>query len=130
MGLRRGSQIGTLRGCDMEPIPISQQTLLQLQTDKLFIAKIKTLSKKIVPILKKNGVLSASLFGSIVRNQDSPQSDIDILVQYKDGTTLLDVAGLQLELENMLGRKVDLVSEKYLHQRIQNNVHNQRIQIL
>jgi predicted nucleotidyltransferase len=114
----------------MEPIPISQQTLLQLQTDKLFIAKIKTLSKKIVPILKKNGVLSASLFGSIVRNQDSPQSDIDILVQYKDGTTLLDVAGLQLELENMLGRKVDLVSEKYLHQRIQNNVHNQRIQIL
>ena len=114
----------------MEQLPTSRQTFLQPQTGKSFLDKIENLSEKIVPILKKNGVLSASLFGSIVRNQDSPQSDIDILVQYKDGTTLLYVAGLQLELENMLGRKVDLVSEKYLHQRIQNNVHNQRIQIL
>ena len=81
-------------------------------------------------ILKNNGVSTAALFGSIVRGQEKETSDIDILVNYDEGVTLLDVAGLQFELERILGRKVDLVSEKFLHRRIRDRVNQEQIKIL
>lgn len=94
------------------------------------LSSIEKISGRIVPILKKNGVSKAALFGSIVRGQENEDSDIDILVDYIEGVTLLDVAGLQFELEQILGRKVDLVSEKFLHRRIRDRVNNEQIKIL
>lgn len=91
---------------------------------------IEDLTNQICPILKKNGVLSASLFGSVVKSQATPDSDIDLLVEYREGTTLLDTVGLQYELEKALGRKVDLVSKKFLHHRISDNVLKEQIRIL
>lgn len=91
---------------------------------------IEKMARKITPILIKNGVSKASLFGSIVRGQEDDSSDIDILVNYNEEVTLLDVAGLQFELEQILGRKVDLVSEKFLHQRIRDRVNKEQIKIL
>jgi predicted nucleotidyltransferase len=93
-------------------------------------AKIKKMVRKINPILKKNGVSTAALFGSVVRGQDDDTSDIDILVNYNADVTLLDVAGLQFELEQILGCKVDLVSEKFLHRRIRDRVNKEQIKIL
>jgi uncharacterized protein len=94
------------------------------------LKKIENLANRITPVLKRNGVSAAALFGSFARGQDNPSSDIDILVTYREGITLLDVAGLQFELEKILGRKVDLVSEKYLHSRIRDSVKNEQIRIL
>ena len=91
---------------------------------------IAKLARQITPILKKNGVSKAALFGSIVRGQEDNDSDVDILVNYNTDVTLLDVAGLQIELEQILGRKVDLVSEKFLHKRIRDSVNKEQIQIL
>jgi len=97
---------------------------------KQLSGKIEKMARQISPILKKNGVSKAALFGSIVRGQDDDSSDVDILVNYNEGVTLLDVAGLQFELEQILRRKVDLVSEKFLHQRIRDRVNRERIKIL
>lgn len=91
---------------------------------------IEKMARQIIPILKKNGVSKAALFGSIVRGQEEDSSDIDILVNYNTDVTLLDVAGLQIELEQILGRKVDLVSEKFLHRRIRDKVNNEQVKIL
>lgn len=85
--------------------------------------KLPANDQQIEAILKRHGVLSASVFGSFARGTDvKPDSDIDLLVDYKQGTTLLDVAQLQNELEQALGRKVDLISQRHLSKRLAERV--------
>ena len=57
-------------------------------------------------------------FGSVARGEAKPPGDIDLLVEFKRGTTLLDHAALAEELEELLGVKVNLVSERGLRERI------------
>ena len=69
---------------------------------------IEEIKDKILPILKKYGVKRAGIFGSVARGESTEGSDIDILVEIEGRMSLLDFAGLKLELEEILGRKVDL----------------------
>ena len=69
---------------------------------------IEEIKRKILPILKKYGVTRAGIFGSVVRGEARKDSDIDILVKIESRMSLLDFAGLKLELEEALGRKCDL----------------------
>jgi hypothetical protein len=73
---------------------------------KLHIEQIK---RKILPILRRYGVKRVGLFGSCVRGEMTPDSDIDILVDIEKDISLLDFVGIKLELEEALNRKVDLV---------------------
>jgi len=59
---------------------------------------------------RRNHVRKLSLFGSVLTPRFRPESDIDVLVEFEPGskTTLFDVAGMELELTEKLGRKVDL----------------------
>jgi len=70
---------------------------------------LHAISRKIVPILKRYGAKKAGLFGSCVRGDSSDKSDIDILVDIDKDISLLDFVGLKLEIEESLGRKIDLV---------------------
>lgn len=54
------------------------------------------------------------LFGSVARDEDSPSSDVDLLVTFEPGTTFFDVAAMGEELESLLGTKVDIVSRRAL----------------
>jgi len=94
------------------------------------IDTIKKVSQLSIPILKRSGVTSAALFGSFVRSEDSIESDVDFLVECQDGVSLFDVAALKRDLEKILGRKVDLVSLKYLNKRIRQKVIQEQIRIL
>jgi predicted nucleotidyltransferase len=69
---------------------------------------VEEIKNKIRPTLKKYKVKKAGIFGSVVRGEAKPDSDIDILVEIEDRISLLDFVGLKLELEEVLGRKVDL----------------------
>ena len=71
---------------------------------------IKSIKKQIVPILKRQEVIRAALFGSASRGEMKKRSDIDILVKLKMGKSLFDFVRLKIELEKKLGKKVDLVS--------------------
>ncbi len=74
---------------------------------------IEEIKRKILPILKRFGVKKAALFGSVVRGEARSDSDIDILVEIeRDDISLLDFVGLKLDLEEALGKKVDLVEYK------------------
>ncbi|MBI5306010.1 nucleotidyltransferase family protein [Candidatus Wolfebacteria bacterium] len=73
------------------------------------------IKNKIVPILKRQGVLRAALFGSAARGEMKKKSDIDILVKLPKKMSLLDVVGLKLDLEEKLGKKVDLVEYAAIH---------------
>jgi len=55
------------------------------------------------------------IFGSTARGNDTENSDIDILYQLKDAVGLLNIVRIKNNLEEKLNKKVDLVSEKYLH---------------
>ncbi|EME71203.1 nucleotidyltransferase [Paramagnetospirillum caucaseum] len=58
------------------------------------------------------------VFGSYVRGEQREDSDLDVLVEFDDGTTLLDYAGLQMELSDALGLPVELANKKTLKPRI------------
>lgn len=66
----------------------------------------------IVEFCKKWGITEFALFGSVLRDDFRPESDIDVLVKFAEDShaTLLDMATMEEELERLLGRKVDLVS--------------------
>ncbi|EKD33534.1 MAG: Nucleotidyltransferase [uncultured bacterium] len=75
----------------------------------------ESIKKKIVPILKRRGVLKAAIFGSVARGEMKKNSDIDILIKYGDDKSLLDLVRLELELEKLLGKKVDLLTYNSIH---------------
>jgi predicted nucleotidyltransferase len=76
----------------------------------------------ILAIANQYHAVNIRVFGSVVRGEEREDSDIDLLVDFLPGSTLLDQVGLIEELSTILGRKVDIVSErslnKYLRQRI------------
>lgn len=63
----------------------------------------------VVPILRRYGVTKAALFGSVARGDDGDKSDVDILVKIGKTMNLMDFVGMKNELEEKLGKKVDLV---------------------
>lgn len=81
---------------------------------------IAMIKKKIVPILKQQGVLKAAVFGSAARGEMKKSSDIDILVKLAKNKTLLDFVGLKLDLEDELGMDVDVVSYGGIHPLLKN----------
>jgi predicted nucleotidyltransferase len=76
------------------------------------LAEIK---RKIVPLLKKEGVTRAGIFGSYARGEQKRSSDIDILIEVRKGTGLFKFIGIKQELEKKLGKKVDLLTYKSIH---------------
>ncbi len=93
--------------------------------------KIKEISQKIVPLLKRNGVVKAGIFGSYARGEANKRSDVDILIKVKrKGFSLLDLIGLEQELQKKLRRKVDLLTYKGLNPIIKDNILREEIKIL
>ena len=70
---------------------------------------IQEIKQKITPILQRYGIKKAAIFGSLAKGEAKTSSDVDILVEIKSDASLLDFVGIKLELEEALGRKVDLV---------------------
>lgn len=68
--------------------------------------------KKIVSILRSHGAKKIGVFGSYARGDMNPESDIDILVEFSVRKSLLDIVGIEQELSEALGIKVDLLTEK------------------
>ena len=80
--------------------------------------------------MKRFGVKRASLFGSLARGEDREDSDIDILVEFEAGKSLLDLAGLKIELEELLGRRVDLLTFNSLHPLLKDKILKEQKPIL
>jgi predicted nucleotidyltransferase len=91
---------------------------------------LKEIEKTIIPILKRNGVVRAGIFGSFVRGEARKKSDIDILIKFKGRKSLLDLVGLKLELEEKLGRKVDIVEYSAIHPLIRDKVLKEQVRVL
>lgn len=67
------------------------------------------------------GVRSMALFGSVARNEATPESDVDILVEFEQPIGLFEFVRLQMELEAILGVSVDLIERDALRQEFRDN---------
>ena len=81
--------------------------------------KIEELLKEkrnaVMALAAKHGATNPRVFGSVARGESGPESDIDLLVKMEEGRSLLDLAALVLDLRDLLGVKVDVVSEDGLY---------------
>ena len=78
--------------------------------------------EEILHISRQYGAQNVRLFGSVLRGEDRPDSDIDLLVDLEPSRTLLDRIALKQDLEDLLGRRVDVLTEKALHAHIRAHV--------
>jgi len=77
---------------------------------------------KIRAIAEHYGARNIRVFGSVARGDDRPDSDLDILIDLEEGRSLLDLIAIQQDLEDLLGRKVDVVTEPELSPYFRDNV--------
>ena len=89
-----------------------------MDTEKI----LKSRREEIISIAARHGARNVRVFGSVARGEDDDKSDIDLLVEFESGRSLLDHAGLWLELQDLLGCKVDVVSERGIKPRIRERV--------
>ena len=76
----------------------------------------------ILRICAKHGAHNVRVFGSVARGEADEQSDIDLIVEFEPERSLLDHAALWLELQDLLGCKLDVVSDRGIKPRIRERV--------
>ncbi len=77
---------------------------------------------EILQIANQHGATNVRVFGSVARGEAGPDSDIDLLVEFDADRDLFDHVALIQELEVLLGRKVDVVTENSLHWYIRDRI--------
>jgi len=88
---------------------------------------IREKREAIVRIAARHGATQVRLIGSVARGDARPDSDVDLLVTWSEETSLLDQAALMLELESLLGRKVDIASDGWVKPSIRESVYRDAI---
>lgn len=68
--------------------------------------------KKIASVLKEQGARKIAVFGSYIKGEEKPESDIDVIVEFSEKKSLLELVRMERELSEILGIKVDLLTEK------------------
>jgi predicted nucleotidyltransferase len=81
----------------------------------------------IVHVAARHGATQVRLIGSFARGEARPDSDVDLLVSWAEGTSLFDQAALTVELEKLLGRKVDIASDGWVRPKIRESVYRDAV---
>ena len=83
---------------------------------------LKDKREEILRLAAQHGARNLRVFGSVARGEARPESDVDFLVELESGHSLFDLGGLLMDLQDLLGRSVDVVTEKGLHWYIRDRV--------
>lgn len=75
-----------------------------------------------IPVLMEHGVKRAGVFGSRVRGEATGDSDLDLVVELPEGASLLDLAGIKVDLEDLFGLRVDVTTYNALHPRLRDQI--------
>ena len=95
----------------------------QRKEEDMDIAELLEAKKEeILRIAAKHGARNVRIFGSVARGEARPDSDVDFLVDMEPGRTLFDMGGLLMDLRDLLGLEVDVVTEHGLKPRIRERV--------
>lgn len=91
--------------------------------------KIAAVKKKIIPVLKANDVIRASIFGSFARGEENKKSDIDMLVEFREPKGMFHRIGLKYALEDVLKKKVDLLTYNAINPRLEKYIYQDEVKI-
>lgn len=80
-------------------------------------------------LLQRYSIDSIGVFGSIVRNQQTRRSDIDLLVHFRDLPSLLELAHIEMYLSKKLGARVDMVVENSISQQFMASISGEIVQV-
>lgn len=95
-----------------------------------YSSKIEKIRSIIVPVLTGYGATQIGLFGSVVRNQEKPESDVDILVEMPTKNIgMIKLMQIIFEIEAKLGKKIDLVFYKNLKPRLKEIILKEEVRI-
>jgi len=85
---------------------------------------------RVADLMRRRGVVRAGVFGSVARGEATDSSDVDFLVEFEDGRSLLDLAGLRLDLADELNRDVDVATPNSLHPRLRHRILEELVPLL
>jgi uncharacterized protein len=92
------------------------------KADGMTLGKIQKKRNEILKLARRYGASEIRIFGSVARGEADDRSDVDFLVRMEQGRSLFDMGGLLMDLERLLGRSVDVVTEKGLRDRLRERV--------
>ncbi len=78
--------------------------------------------QEVLAIAARHGARNVRVFGSVARGDARPDSDVDLLVEMEPGRSLMDMGGLLMDLQDLLGRDVDVTDPQGLHWYIRDRV--------
>ncbi|MBP1466234.1 nucleotidyltransferase family protein [Candidatus Chloroploca sp. M-50] len=84
--------------------------------------QLRSRRAEILTLAEQHGAHNVRVFGSVVRGESGSESDIDLLIDMDEQRSLLDLVALWQDLQDMLGRRVDVVTERSLHWYIRDRV--------
>ncbi|GAB4188992.1 MAG: nucleotidyltransferase [Coleofasciculaceae cyanobacterium] len=88
---------------------------------------LKEKREEILSIAAKNGAFNVRIFGSVARGEETADSDVDLLVELEPDRNLLDRIALMQDLEDLLGRKVDVATVKGLRKYFRDRILNEAV---
>jgi hypothetical protein len=90
---------------------------------------LKDKRDEILRLAAQHGASNVRVFGSVARGDADEKSDVDFLVDLEDGRNLLDLGGLLMDLRDLLGREVDVVTPDGLRARLRERVLREAISV-
>jgi len=91
--------------------------------------RLQRLRTEIYRIARKHNAEKVYVFGSCARKEETPESDIDLLIEFNQGATLFDQIDIRDEVRTLLDRPVDVVSKRGLHPYIRNRVLSEAVEL-
>lgn len=91
---------------------------------------LKIITSRIVPVLKDAGVSCSYVFGSYARGEATEESDLDIMVEFREQKSLLDLIDLKFKLEDVLRMRVDLTTPPAISKYIKKSVEIDKVRVL
>lgn len=105
-------------------------TIMQQESEqkrsRIFIA-LKEKRQEILRLAQAHGASNIRVFGSVARGEEGPESDLDLLVEMKPECSLLDLISLWQDLEDLLGHKVDVITEGGISPYLRDHIHAEAV---
>jgi predicted nucleotidyltransferase len=83
---------------------------------------VRNKREEVLRLARQHGARNVRVFGSVARGEATPDSDVDFLVDMEPGRSLFDLGGLLMDLQELFGRRVDVVTERGLRERLRERV--------
>ncbi len=92
------------------------------------LAELRKRKAEILAIAARNGISDIRVFGSVARGEDAPESDVDLLVKVGEDVGI-EFFGFHLDMEDLLGCKVDVVSDRAVNKYIRDRIFSEAVQL-